>query len=86
MAARFNETKAYLLKFLLENGSATSAEIAEYLSVTRAGASSYLKKLHRQGLLGRGKLGEESGSQERVYYLTNKGFDRLEWLHHPDGY
>lgn len=73
-----------LLLHLLESGPATSSEMADSLGITHAGAASYMKKLHDQGLLGRQKLGP--GSQERLYYLTNKGSDRLEWLHHPDGY
>ena len=78
----FNETKMLLLH-LLGSGPATSAEVADHLNITHAGAASYMKKLHDQGLLRRQKL--RPGSQERVYYLSAKGADRLDWLYDVDG-
>ena len=77
----YNETKLLVLD-LISMGSATAWEVADYLDITHAGAASYLLKLHLQGLLGRGK---ESGSQERLYYLSNKGMDRLDWLRNLEG-
>ena len=82
MAAGYNETKLLVLD-LISMGSATAREVADYLDITHAGAASYLLKLHLQGLLGRGK---ESGSQERLYHLTDKGMDRLDWLRNLEGY
>ena len=48
------------------------------MGISTAGASSYLRKLHLQGLLGR--RGAVGLSQEHTYYLKTKGIDRLGWL------
>lgn len=79
----YNETKILVLD-LLATGPATSIDVAGSLGITHAGAASYMKKLHDQGLLGRQKL--RPGSQERVYYLSAKGTDRLDWLDDLDGH
>ena len=91
MPAGYNESKYAVLSYVMDLGGITSAAAAELLGVTRAGASSYLLKLHQKGLLSRRRL--ENGirfSRERIYSLTEKGAARLEWLEasqgifHPD--
>ena len=79
----YNETK-YLVLDLIALEPGTTSEVADYLDITHAGAASYMKKLHDQGLLGRQKL--RPGSQERVYSLSAKGTDRLDWLDDLDGH
>ena len=74
----YNQTKLLVLG-LLATGPATAREVASYLGISAAGASSYLRKLHFQGLLGRMRVGGPL-SQERIYYLTAKGANRLDWL------
>lgn len=73
----FNEAKLLALG-LLATRPATAREIADYLDISAAGASSYLRKLHLQGLLGR--RGAGGLSQEHTYYINTKGIDRLGWL------
>lgn len=79
--AGYNETKFAVLSFFEGQDEATAREVAEYLGITPFGASSYLLKLHRNGLLGRRRLRKGNRvSRERVYYITWKGFKKLEWL------
>lgn len=73
----YNQTKLLVLG-LLSAGPATAQEVADYVGISTAGASSYLRKLHLQGLLGR--RGAVGLSQEHTYYLKTKGIDRLGWL------
>jgi len=54
--AGYNETKFAVLSFFEGQDEATAREVAEYLDITPFGASSYLLKLHRNGLLGRRRL------------------------------
>ena len=77
----YNETKLLTLSFIDEIGEVTAVEMAEYLDVTPAGASSYLRKLNRQGLIYRRKLrvGRRL-SRERVYWLSEKGSRKMAWL------
>lgn len=77
----YNETKLAVLAFLDEQGEATAAAVAGYIGITPAGASSYLYKLQRKGLLGRRRLRKGNGvSRERIYYVTEKGIERMDWL------
>ena len=87
----YNEAKTLVLTLLMGEGEATATEVADHLGITQAGASSYLLKLHRKGLLSRRRL--RNGrlySAQRIYALTEKGVERLEWLEarsgvfHPD--
>ena len=77
----FNETKVLALRFIGEVGDATANQVADYLDFTPAGASSYLRKLNRQGLINRRKLrvGRRL-SRERMYWLSEKGSRKLAWL------
>ena len=77
----YNETKLLALRFIDEVGEATTTQVAQFLDFTPAGASSYLLKLHRQGLLNRRKLrvGRRL-SRERGYRLSDTGFRKLAWL------
>ena len=78
MSRRYNESKLEALRFLAEHGSATSREVAWHLQITHWGASSYLLKLHRQDLVGRERVqGPVGPSRERIYYLREKGLERL---------
>ena len=84
--AGYNETKFAVLSLLEGQGEATAQEVADYLGITPFGASSYLLKLHRNGLLGRRRLREGNRlSRERVYHVTEKGFEKLEWLGTTEG-
>ena len=77
----YNETKLLALRFIVEVGEATAHQVAEYLDFTPARASSYLRKLNRQGLINRRKL--RVGRRllrERVYWLSEKGSRKLAWL------
>ena len=77
----YNETKILALRFICEAGEATANQVADYLDFTPAGASSYLRKLNRQGLINRRKL--QVGRRllrERVYWMSEKGSQRLAWL------
>ena len=79
--AGYNETKFAVLSFLEGQGEATALEVAEYLDITPFGASSYLLKLHRNSLCGRRRLRKGNRvSRERVYHVTEKGFEKLQWL------
>ena len=82
----YNETKFAVLSFLAGQDEATALEVAEHLGITHFGASSYLRKLNRVGLLGRRKLREGNKfSKTRVYHVTEKGFEKLEWLETTEG-
>ncbi len=84
--AGYNETKVAVLSFLESQGEATAQEVAEHLGITPFGTSSYLLKLHRSGLLGRRRLRKgKRVSRERVYYITEKGFEKLQWLETTPG-
>ena len=77
----YNETKTLALRFIGEAGEATANQVADYLDFTPAGASSYLRKLNRQGLINRRKLTVgRRRLRERVYWLSEKGSKRLAWL------
>ena len=81
--AGYNEKK---LGYLADNGPSTAREIAELIGITLWGASSYLLKLHRRGLVGRKRVGGPSGSsRERIYYLQERGRQRLAWLEEQEG-
>ncbi len=77
----YNETKLLALRFIDQVGEATTTQVAQFLGFTPAASSSYLLKLHRQGLLNRRKLrvGRRL-SRERGYRLSDKGFRKLAWL------
>lgn len=85
MARDYNESKWLVLEFLLERESATSREVAQLLGVTQDGAASYLLKLHRQDLLGRLRTPGTFPPKRKVYYLKQKGQDRLDWLIDQEG-
>ncbi len=77
----FNEAKVLALRFIGEVGEATANQVADYLDFTPAGASSYLRKLNRQGLINRRKLTVGTRRlRERVYWLSEKGSRKLAWL------
>lgn len=79
----YNQTKLLVLG-LFSAGPATAQDVADYLDITAAGGSSYLRKLHLQGLLGR--RGAGGLSQEHTYYINTKGIDRLRWLERENLY
>ena len=84
--AGYNETKFAVLSFLDGQGEATAREVADYLDITPFGASSYLLKLHRSGLLGRRRLRKGNRvSRERIYHVTEKGYEKLGWLETTPG-
>jgi DNA-binding MarR family transcriptional regulator len=71
-----NEAKYETLKYIDETGFATGSEIAEYRGVTHGCQSTLLKRYWGFGLLHRGS-GE---GKEKVYTLSDRGEERLEWL------
>lgn len=81
MMRAYNQTKTMTLRFIGEVGEATANQVADYLDFTPAGASSYLRKLNRQGLINRRKLRVgKRVLRERVYCLSEKGSRKLAWL------
>ena len=77
----YNETKLLALRFIDQVGEATASQVAQFLGFTPAASSSYLLKLHKQGLINRRKLriGRRL-SRKRVYRLSEKASRKLAWL------
>ena len=74
--AGFNERKHEILE-LVEIGYKTSSEIAEACDISQTCASTLLKRYHDWGLLSRytGDL-----NNEKIYSLTDRGLERLNYL------
>lgn len=72
----YNERKLVVLSAVYELEEATVSDVWEamddYVSLSAIGMS--LLRYHRQGLLNR------RGGKEKIYEITNKGLERLEWL------
>ncbi len=77
VAMGYNERKLQILEFIYENGDVTSFELAEALDLEIHNARTLLKRYHEYGLLSRIKV-DSFGT--RVYMITNRGIERLEWL------
>lgn len=71
-----NEAKYEALKYIYEVELATGSEIAEFRGVTHGCQSSLLRRYWKHGLLHRCS-GE---GKEKVYSLSDRGYERLEWL------
>ena len=72
----YNEVKRELLALLYDVGKLTSKEAAELLGWGHESAAMALLRYHRQGLVSRYTL----TGKTRVYELTNRGLERLEYL------
>lgn len=71
-----NEAKYETLKYIEATGFATGSEIAEYRGVSHGCQSTLLRRYWKFGLLHRC-----SGiGKEKVYTLSERGYERLEWL------
>jgi DNA-binding MarR family transcriptional regulator len=71
-----NEAKYETLKYLEEVEVATGSEIASFRNITHGCQSTLLKRYWKFGLLHRFS-GE---GKEKVYSLSERGHERLEWL------
>jgi DNA-binding MarR family transcriptional regulator len=71
-----NEAKYETLKYIEDRGFATGSEISEYRGVTHGAQSTLLKRYWKYGLLHR-CTGE---GKEKIYTLSERGYERLEWL------
>lgn len=63
------ETKRLVLRYLLDK-EATSTEVARFLGISVAGASSYLRKLSQEGLVRREAIQD---GRAYIYILTPQG-------------
>lgn len=73
----YNERKLEVLLVLSTIIEGTSFTVAVMLGCAHETAAMALLSYHRQGLLSRYQL---PGSRARVYSLTDRGYERLEWL------
>ena len=71
-----NEAKYETLKYIEETGFATGSEIAKFRNVTHGSQSTLLRRYWKFGLLHRGSV----EGKEKVYTLSERGLNRLEWL------
>lgn len=74
--ARFNERKLEILE-LVEAGFEASSEVADACGITQSCASSLMGRYWRQGLLHRYTA---SYDNLKVYSLSEKGLERIDWL------
>lgn len=72
----YNEVKKEILSLLDEVGGATAKEAAGYVGRSHESVAMALLRYHRQGLVSR----YVSEGKTRVYRLTNRGVERLEYL------
>ena len=75
-SARRNERKIEILE-LVEAGFNTSDIIAEYCGISQSCASTLLAHYWKQGLLHR-----NTGPMynEKIYEISERGYERMEWL------
>ena len=76
MTARFNEQKLEILLEVL-NGEETASGVAESIGITHCNASTSLARYWKQGLLNRQTAPMYN---EKIYTITAKGIDRMNWL------
>ena len=80
--SRFNSRKLQVLAYVASVYSCTAREISNDLGLEIHNARTLLKRYWKQRLLGRQKC--ETG--EFVYYLTERGRKRLEFLQRQFGW
>ena len=67
----YNERKLSVLEAMEDLEEARAYDIVEHLDISLGAAKMALSRYHRQGLLNRKK---------GLYWLSNRGFERLQWL------
>ncbi|MCW4040983.1 MAG: hypothetical protein NWE83_09575 [Candidatus Bathyarchaeota archaeon] len=72
-----NERKLQILEYLVEVDEATAQYIAEVCDITIHNARTLFARYHQYGLLSR-YTSDRYGT--RVYSITTRGIDRLDWL------
>ena len=72
----YNEAKFEILDVLEGLGEATAGDVAGILGRSHESVSMALLRYHRQGLVSRYSL----WGRAKVYRLTERGFERLEYL------
>ena len=70
-----NEAKLETLQELYDLGEVTASDYAKTNGLSLHCASMRLGRCYKQGLLGRWRDG-----REYVYYITDRGLERIEWL------
>ena len=73
----YNERKLEVLIALSELREGTSLTVSTRVGCSHEAAAMALLSYHRMGLAARYKL---EGTRARVYTLTEKGWERLQWL------
>ncbi len=71
----YNEAKVVILEALIDVGEATVDDLVGLLGWSREGMAMALLRYSRQGLVSRRREG-----REYIYSLTQRGFERLEYL------
>jgi hypothetical protein len=71
-----NEAKYEILKYIEATGFATGRKVSEYRGLTHGSQSILLRRYWKYGLLHR--CSREG--KEKVYTLSEKGYERLKWL------
>ena len=74
MSSGYNVVKKEILEILSELGEVTVRDIADITDRSYESVAMALLRYHRQGLLYR------SGGREKIYELTEKGLERLNWI------
>ncbi len=77
-----NARKRQILAYLLVVEDATARDIAEVCDITIHNARTLLARYHRYGLLTRNTVNHYG---TRVYAITTKGVERLDWLRDEGG-
>ena len=71
----YNDAKLETLQYLNDQGEGTSSDYAYTYELSLQNASMRLRRCSKQGLLGRYREG-----REYIYYITERGVERLQWL------
>ena len=82
MNSGYNELKLEVLMEMEAVEDAVAGEIAEELGYPYASVAMAMLRYHRQGLLNRYT---SDWKNEKVYSLTDKGRDRIDWLLDQEG-
>ena len=76
----FNQAKRDILETLEQLVEATAGDIASHLGRSDASTAMALLRYHRQGLISRYTIAHNA----KVYALTNRGYERLNYLRSMD--
>ena len=80
MSSGYNELKLEILEEAENWEEVTAGVMANALGRTHSSVSMAMLRYHRQGLLSRYTI---NLCNEKVYSLTYRGLERLEWLRAP---